>query len=77
MGNFFSNMFKRKQRIKSFDIDVEVTWRLQKIGTVVVRAGGRTIEEAQEKAQEVVTRELVCMAKTGKKTGEFELSNKL
>lgn len=70
--------FKRTfTRVKSYNVTLEASWRLQPIGTVIITAGGRDPMEAEQKAKELFERELVISTKGVRKDRDFEISNKV
>lgn len=70
--------FKRAfTRVKSYNVALEISWRLQPVGTVIITAGGRDPYEAEEKAKELLERELVISTKGVRKDRDFEISNKV
>jgi hypothetical protein len=68
--------FKRNFiRVKSYNVALEISWRLQPVGTVIITAGGRDPMEAEEKAKQLLERELLITTKHVKKDRDFEISN--
>lgn len=67
---------KRKfMRITSYEVVVEVSYRLQPLKHVVIKAAGRGPREAEQKALEMVERELVFSVVQTRKDNDFEVSN--
>ena len=64
-------------RVKSYNVHVEASWRLQPMGTVIITVGGRGPKDAEEKALEMVEREVIFTTKLVQKDRDFELHNKV
>lgn len=73
----FQRLKRTFTRVKSYNVSLEISWRLQPLGTVIITAGGRDPLEAEEKAKELLERELVISTKGVRKDRDFEISNKV